>query len=182
MARCFAGAGFDIAVTAINLQRADAVMTELAESGASGFSQKLDITSDADWEAFHGRVMQEWGGLDVLVNNAGVAALSEPLRAELADSGVGVSVVCPSFVRTNLLAHFISPSPALRDLVQSWMDKSEVTADDVAAATLQGMKQGRFLALTHAATRKAWWLKRWWPERYYCVVCRKTGLTRRKAA
>src|SRR3954452_18912255 len=33
----------------------------------------LDVTSDADWAAAAEQVRREWGGLDVLVNNAGVA-------------------------------------------------------------------------------------------------------------
>jgi NAD(P)-dependent dehydrogenase (short-subunit alcohol dehydrogenase family) len=33
----------------------------------------LDITSDADWAAAREHVEQTWGGLDVLVNNAGIA-------------------------------------------------------------------------------------------------------------
>lgn len=33
----------------------------------------LDITSDADWAAVLAHVEQTWGGLDVLVNNAGIA-------------------------------------------------------------------------------------------------------------
>ncbi|WP_377325765.1 SDR family NAD(P)-dependent oxidoreductase [Pimelobacter simplex] len=33
----------------------------------------LDITSDADWAAVREHVEQTWGGLDVLVNNAGIA-------------------------------------------------------------------------------------------------------------
>lgn len=34
---------------------------------------RLDITSDGDWAAAREYVEQQWGGLDVLVNNAGVA-------------------------------------------------------------------------------------------------------------
>lgn len=34
---------------------------------------RLDVTSDADWAAALAWVEQEWGGLDVLVNNAGIA-------------------------------------------------------------------------------------------------------------
>ena len=38
-----------------------------------GVALKLDITSDTDWEAAKAHVEDTWGGLDVLVNNAGVA-------------------------------------------------------------------------------------------------------------
>jgi len=35
--------------------------------------RRLDITSDADWAAAREHVEATWGGLDVLVNNAGIA-------------------------------------------------------------------------------------------------------------
>jgi NAD(P)-dependent dehydrogenase (short-subunit alcohol dehydrogenase family) len=35
---------------------------------------KLDVTSDDDWTAALAWVEEQWGGLDVLVNNAGIAA------------------------------------------------------------------------------------------------------------
>jgi NAD(P)-dependent dehydrogenase (short-subunit alcohol dehydrogenase family) len=34
---------------------------------------RLDVTSDADWAAAREHVERTWGGLDVLVNNAGIA-------------------------------------------------------------------------------------------------------------
>lgn len=37
----------------------------------------------------------------------------------------------------------------------------------------------RDLVLTHAPTRRAWRLKRWWPERYYRAVISKGNLIRR---
>ena len=41
----------------------------------AGASQiRLDVTSDDDWEAALVWVEEHWGGLDVLVNNAGIAA------------------------------------------------------------------------------------------------------------
>jgi NAD(P)-dependent dehydrogenase (short-subunit alcohol dehydrogenase family) len=40
---------------------------------ASSTSVRLDVRSDDDWAAAREWVTQHWGGLDVLVNNAGVA-------------------------------------------------------------------------------------------------------------
>jgi NAD(P)-dependent dehydrogenase (short-subunit alcohol dehydrogenase family) len=34
---------------------------------------RLDVRSDDDWAAMHARVVERWGGLDLLFNNAGVA-------------------------------------------------------------------------------------------------------------
>lgn len=255
LARRFGAAGYDVAITDISQNRAEAVLQELLSSGASGFCLGLDVTRDAGWQRLHQRVMKEWGGLDVLINNAGIAAagrceetplpewqriidvdlmgvvrgchrflplfreqagrgrngyiiniasfaglsampglsaygtakagviaFSEHLRTELADTGVGVSVVCPSFVKTNLLENFTSPEPAYRDLVDRWMEKSKISAEDVAEAVIQGMHKRRFLLLTHPSTRRPWWLKRLWPEQYYRSVIKAASLTGRKAA
>jgi NAD(P)-dependent dehydrogenase (short-subunit alcohol dehydrogenase family) len=46
----------------------DVLTTDLA-----GADLDLDVTSDDDWAAALSHVEQSWGGLDVLVNNAGIA-------------------------------------------------------------------------------------------------------------
>jgi NAD(P)-dependent dehydrogenase (short-subunit alcohol dehydrogenase family) len=45
----------------------------LATDVADGVDLRLDITSDDDWGAALAWVEKQWGGLDVLVNNAGIA-------------------------------------------------------------------------------------------------------------
>ncbi|MDT0200400.1 SDR family NAD(P)-dependent oxidoreductase [Nocardioides sp. AE5] len=47
--------------------------TVLRTDRAEGADLRLDITSDDDWARARDHVMETWGGLDVLVNNAGVA-------------------------------------------------------------------------------------------------------------
>lgn len=52
--------------------RGDRVLrTDLAGSGP--VDRTLDVTSDEDWAAARRHVLDTWDGLDVLVNNAGVA-------------------------------------------------------------------------------------------------------------
>lgn len=46
---------------------------EVLRTDLSGADLSLDVTSDEDWARVREHVQETWGGLDVLVNNAGVA-------------------------------------------------------------------------------------------------------------
>src|SRR6478735_6367098 len=162
----------------------------------------LDVRSDDAWDAALAHVRETWGGLDLLVNNAGVAAggridvatmdewhwivdinllgvvrgcrtfvplfkdqgsghivntaslaglvhapgmaayntvkagvvaLSETLLHELAPHGVHVSVICPSFFRTNLGSSFRGADTELEEEGRRMVSGSKRTADAVAA-------------------------------------------------
>lgn len=55
---------------ALTARGAQVITTDLPGRGAD---LDLDVTSEADWAAAVAEVRRRWGGLDVLVNNAGVA-------------------------------------------------------------------------------------------------------------
>jgi NADP-dependent 3-hydroxy acid dehydrogenase YdfG len=74
LARRYAAGGFRVAVTDVHEDRARRVFREIDSRGGQGFAQKLDVTAGPDWDALYQRVLTEWGGLQILVNNAGVAA------------------------------------------------------------------------------------------------------------
>jgi NAD(P)-dependent dehydrogenase (short-subunit alcohol dehydrogenase family) len=71
--------GLGRALTELLLQRGDRVLVadlhdDRPESVPDGAEYlRLDVRSDRDWDAALAWVREEWGGLDLLVNNAGVA-------------------------------------------------------------------------------------------------------------
>jgi NAD(P)-dependent dehydrogenase (short-subunit alcohol dehydrogenase family) len=78
----------------------------------------------------------------------GVTALSECLRAEMAEHGVGVSVLCPSLVHTNLAANTAKVGGEVRESAP--MMKSDVTPAHVGEFVAQGIERNEPYILTHA--------------------------------
>lgn len=108
-------------------------------------------------------------------SKAAVISLSESLRVELSAHGVGVSVACPSFFRTNLLEEF-SGSEEARQYALKLMDKSPLSADDVARFIRRGVRKGEFMLVPHAEARRILLLKRLAPDLFFAAV--KKGAAR----
>lgn len=68
-----AGGGLGQALVAAFHERGDRVLATDLEGAVPEGGLVLDVTSAEDWAAARAHVQREWGGLDVLVNNAGVA-------------------------------------------------------------------------------------------------------------
>lgn len=98
------------------------------------------------------------------VSKAGVIALSETLRHELAPYGVHTTVVCPAYFRTNLGERTRTPDPAVAKVMAKLMDSSPVSASDVAGQVVDAVRDRRFLVLTHPAGRRSVRLRRWLPK------------------
>jgi NAD(P)-dependent dehydrogenase (short-subunit alcohol dehydrogenase family) len=204
-----------------------AVSTSEASTGPTDIV-RLDVTSDGDWAAVLAHVEESWGGLDMLVNNAGVAgggrldlatmdewewitninlfgvvrgtrtfvplfkrqrsghivniaslaglvhpagmasynavkaavvALTETTGHELAGYGVRASVVCPSYFRTNLMSSLHGADEELAGVVAHLVRSSPITADDIAAAVLEGLDRGDELIVPDQPARDAYALK-----------------------
>lgn len=103
------------------------------------------------------------------VSKAAVISLSETLRVELAAQGVGVSVACPSFFRTNLLDTF-SGSKESRQMALRQMEKSALSAEDVAHAIRRGVEKGEFMIVPHADAWRILMLKRYAPALFFAAV------------
>ena len=113
------------------------------------------------------------------VAKAGVVALSESLRGELAGSGIAVSVVCPSFFRTNLMESFRSPDAATRALAERLVQRASLGAEEIADAVYRQLQRGRFLVIPTARERWLWRFKRLAPELYHRRLLAAIGQKRR---
>ncbi|WP_405070120.1 SDR family oxidoreductase [Kribbella sp. NBC_01510] len=91
---------------------------------------------------------------------AGVVALSETLSHELHPYGVTVSVVCPSFFRTNLADSIRGADTAMGATARQLIEKSPRSADDIAAAVIAGIKKRQFLIIPDRPALLAWRTKR----------------------
>jgi NAD(P)-dependent dehydrogenase (short-subunit alcohol dehydrogenase family) len=74
----------------------------------------------------------------------GVVGLSEVLRAEMEPHGVGVSVLCPAQVRTNLLAAAGPPPGSPHGAMDGGMDPGRV-----ASLVLDAIRGNEFYVITH---------------------------------
>ena len=78
----------------------------------------------------------------------GVVSISETLRGELADSGVGVSVLCPGYVQTNLSQNTARLGGDSRGGGRA-MPPSDISQDDVGAIVIAAVEEGSFYIITH---------------------------------
>ncbi|HMT49718.1 SDR family NAD(P)-dependent oxidoreductase [Dietzia sp. UBA5065] len=235
--------GLGLALATAFLERGDRVIvTDLAPTDerpstvpSDARYLRLDVRSEDEWKAARAEVEQIWGGLDVLVNNAGIAqggriellteqdwqlivdinllgvargcrtfvpmlkgqgrghivntaslaglvhpptmtsytavkaavvAISESLRWELEPFGVDVSVLCPSFFRTNLASSLNVSDPAASGFASKLIERSERGAQDIAAEVMTALDAKQFLVLPDPEARRSYRGKRFLPAVY----------------
>jgi len=101
---------------------------------------------------------------------AGVVALSETLLHELRPSDVRVSVVCPTFFKTNLTESLRGKDEAAQRSAAKLINRSKVTAADIAAEVIEGVEKGRHLILTDRDGKIAYAAKRFVRPLYYSMM------------
>ncbi|WP_067475472.1 SDR family NAD(P)-dependent oxidoreductase [Nocardia amamiensis] len=99
------------------------------------------------------------------VSKAGVLSLSETMAAELSGTGVAVTVLCPTFVRTNVArdGRITRESAQLADFLMRWTGFSP---ERVARTALDAHDRGQLYVLPQLDARVVWLLKRHFPARY----------------
>jgi NAD(P)-dependent dehydrogenase (short-subunit alcohol dehydrogenase family) len=238
LALVFAGKGWRVGVSDINEQRADETVELVKKAGGTGEKRICDVTDPEQINAMAVHCVQKWGGVDIVVNNAGVAgagymeeipldqwkwmldvdlmsviygcrtfipilagqgkghivnmassagiasfaemscynvpkagviSLSETLRMELTTKNIGVTVVAPTFFKTNLMDQFKSPRERQANMAGAFFEKSKVTAEDVARHTYRCVEKKKFYAICQMDGKALWLMKRLFPETYLRV-------------
>ncbi|MCA2252695.1 SDR family NAD(P)-dependent oxidoreductase [Mycobacterium intracellulare] len=99
------------------------------------------------------------------VSKAGVLSLSETLAAELAGTPVRVTVLCPTFVKTNILesGRISEQSGELAAKLMRW---TGLSAEKVARTCLDAHDRGELYCMPQFDAKVGWSIKRLAPQAY----------------
>lgn len=242
LAMHYAGQGWRVLVGDLDLERCADTLAKMHAVSPESDAIACDVTREADLQAAADWLQQHWGGVDVVINNAGVAqmggidiasaddwkwivdinllgvargcrvftpllraqgggqlvnvasmaglvhmphasaynatkaavvALSETLHLELEADHIGVTVVCPAFFRTALAANMRASDPKLEAMTKRLVERARIGPEDIARQVFEGAQRGDTHILTHPEARRAWWLKRVLPYRWYLAMMRR---------
>ncbi len=245
IAKHFAKSGYRVCIGDVNESLSQKTLSELRDIQADACFIKCDVTKYSDLENVRDTLMEEWGGVDIVVNNAGVAgtaggieevpmedwdwvvdinlmgtvrgckafsplflqqkfgyfvniasaagllngprisnynatkaaviSLSESLRIEFSQySEINISVVCPGFFPTNLTESIRSNSSGTKQWVENVMQRTGITAEDVATMIFDAVKNKSFWVLPHPIEKRLWILKRYLPQLFFNQMVKKT--------
>jgi NAD(P)-dependent dehydrogenase (short-subunit alcohol dehydrogenase family) len=110
------------------------------------------------------------------VSKAGVLSLSETLAAELSGTGVNVTVLCPTFVKTNIVeaGRISDKSTQMADRLMRWTGFSP---ERVARTCLDTLDRGGLYCMPQPDARIGWGIKRFTPTVYTRAVGLATRVT-----
>src|SRR5438132_8982740 len=74
----FARAGADVALCSRKLEHLEPVVKAVRDVGKRSFAMAVDVRQEEQVKAMVDRAAQEWGRLDIMVNNAGASFRAKP--------------------------------------------------------------------------------------------------------
>jgi NAD(P)-dependent dehydrogenase (short-subunit alcohol dehydrogenase family) len=100
------------------------------------------------------------------VCKAGVISLSETLKAELAPFNIDVSVICPTFFKSNLINSFSNSDTPFLQTTKTGFQNTKITSDIIARKVLNSIKKKTFYIFPQANAKQVWFTKRIAPSLY----------------
>ncbi len=101
------------------------------------------------------------------VTKAGVISLLETLKMELSPFNIGISCVCPTFFKTNLMQGARWGNERQRKLAQKMFDKSLATVEDVSRDIIKSIEKNKLYVITQWDGKILWFFKRLSPLLFY---------------
>lgn len=106
----------------------------------------------------------------------GLRGVSEVLRFDLEQYGIGVTLVCPGAVDTPLVGSvdivgIDRDNPRVKRAMAGFQ-KHAVTPEQAAGSIIKGVKRGTYLVFTSNDIRLGHWAQRWFPPGYRLVMRR----------
>ena len=240
LALAFANEGWRIAATDINQERLDETCQQIEALGGTALNLLCDVTSYSAIEKAALILEENWGGIDIIINNAGIAdagpmeelslaswkrmldidlwsvifgckafipmlkrqggghivntassagiacapemanynvakagviALSETLKAELASHNIGVTVIAPTVFKTNLGETLIDGhDTGMGRSLRKELERTTVTSEQITEQTLQAIRKNKLYVLPQKDAKRAWRMKRLFPELYFNLL------------
>lgn len=239
MAIEFAKMGWRIGCADINMQGVSETIELVKRNGGTAIPIPCDVTKPEDFENAAKILEKEWQGVDIVVNNAGVAAagfmekipletwewiininfkgvvygcrtfipmlekqgggyivnvasnagitslpemscynatkaavisLSETLVSELYPKKIGVTVVAPTFFKTNLDKTMRVTDARQEKMAATFFQKSRATSEEIAKHTIRSIEKNKLYVITQIDGKISWFTKRMTPEIYYKVI------------
>jgi NAD(P)-dependent dehydrogenase (short-subunit alcohol dehydrogenase family) len=143
----------------------EAFLPRLIAQSTRAREERIDHSSHMVFTSSFAGLIPNVGLGPYCVAKYGVVALAETLAREARPNGIGVSVLCPMIVETNLLANTervrsadygpATPSPAetVQQLASAPADDSVLSVEDVARLTADAILANRLYVLPHRAAR-----------------------------
>ena len=135
-----AEAGAMVAVLDKDEQGAEATVDAIADAGGRALAVGVDVTNEADLERAFAAVVESFGRLDVLINNAGLAIRSRALDMSVEDWNTVLVV--------NLTGMFLCARIAARHMISSGNNGAIVNT-----ASIMGLSGGLYPNVAYQTTK-----------------------------
>lgn len=125
IAHKFASEGATVVVTDLDAAGAEQTAQEICDAGGQAVAWGLDVTDEAQWDQTFARIKADFGRVDAVVNNAGIAVLLPLEQLTLADYNRQMLV--------NMTSVFLGTQKAVALMREAGVKGSVINMSSVAA-------------------------------------------------
>jgi len=98
---------------------------------------------------------------------AATISIAETLKSELAPFNIGVTVLCPTFIKTNLMSTVRFTDEFQKNCSVTGINSARITVEKVADLVVNAIKKNKMYVLPQPAAKSAWLFKRISPAGYF---------------